>query len=468
MPQTERDSHASWTEKIGFASGAFGLELCTMLLLVHLVFFYSDVVGVAAGLVGLAALVSNSWDAVSDPLMGVLSDRTRSRFGRRRIYLLVGALPLGLCVYLLWSPPGGLTEQMLFWYALGVLFLLFTFLTVSSVPHMALGTELSYDPHQRAQIYGARYIAGNSGALAGATLPFLYLEHAGSARGGYGIIGAVTSVVVVLLLIVSFLTTREKTLRSLTPRGDAGPVQNIALVKDYYRDLIGTLRNRPFWYLLAAAIAVETGTGISYTLMNFVARYWLYMEEYRPVLFFVFMVMAMLSVPAWVALSKRMGKKFVYIVSQLVISAVLFLVVFLEPGKVVRAISLMAIGGWGIGGYALLPALIADLVDLDEYQRGVRREGSFFGLYMLCRKGAMALGIFIASKGLDLIGYVPGMTDPERIVPGLRFLFGPMTAIITLLGALIFLRFPFTKARHEEIQTALRQRDPAIAVENDS
>ena len=461
LTRTSRDRQVSLAEKIGFASGAFGLGICTMLLRIHLVFFYSDIVGVAAGLIGIAALVANAWDAVSDPAMGILSDRTHSRYGRRRIYLMLGAVPLALCTFLLWSPPGGLAYQMLFPYALGVLLLLFTFLTVCAVPHMALGAELSYDPNQRAQVYGARYIAENSGALVAATIPFIYLEQAGNARGGYAVVGSITSAVIVSLMLVSFLTTRERTLQKLTPKSNRGTARGAAAVADYYRDLLGTLRNRPLWYLLAAAVAVEVGTGITYTLMTFVAKYWLHMEQLRAALFLVYMVTAMLSVPAWVAISRRIGKKYVYIFSQLVISAVLFLVVFLEPGRILRAFSLMTIGGWGIGGYALLPALIADLADLDEYERGVRREGSCFGLYSLCRKGAMALGIFIASKGLDIIGYVPGMSDPERIVPGLRMLFGPMTGLITLLGALIFLRFPFTKARHEQIRIALKQRKEA-------
>jgi GPH family glycoside/pentoside/hexuronide:cation symporter len=457
--QTTRDRRISWTEKIGFASGAFGIGICTMLLRIHLVFFYSDIIGLTAGLVGIAALLANGWDAVSDPAMGVISDRTRSRFGRRRIYLLVGAVPLALFTFLVWSPPTQMSHWMLFFYVLGVLFVLFTFITVCYVPHMALGAELSHDPHQRAQTYGARYIAEMSGSLVAATVPLVYLERAGNARAGYAAVGGVTGVVIVALLLVSFFTTRERTLHGLTPESGSGQARGLGAVLDYYRDLLASLRNRPLWYLLAAAIAVEVGTGITYTLMRFVAKYWLDMEELQPLLFLVYMVAAMLSVPMWVGVSKRFGKKYVYIFSQFVIATVLFLVVFLEPGRVIRVFALMVAGGWGIGGYSLLPALIADLADLDEYQRGVRREGSFFGLYSLCRKGSMALGILVATKGLDIIGYVPDIADPERIVPGLRFLFGPLTALITLLGALIFLKFPFTKARHEQIQAALRERD---------
>jgi GPH family glycoside/pentoside/hexuronide:cation symporter len=430
-----------------------------MLLRVHLVFFYSDIIGLTAGLVGVAALVANGWDAVSDPAMGVISDRTHSRFGRRRIYLILGAVPLALFTFLAWSPPAQMSHGTLFWYALGVLLVLFTFITVCYVPHMALGAELSHDPHQRAQTYGARYVAETSGSLVAVTVPFIYLEKVGNARGGYATIGGVTGVVIVALLLVSFFTTRERTLHGSAPESGSGQARGLAAVVDYYRDLLGSLRNRPLWYLLAAAIAVEVGTGITYTLMRFVAKYWLDMEELQPLLFLVYMVAAMSSVPMWVGVSKRFGKKYVYICSQFVIATVLFLVVFLEPGRVIRAFCLMIVAGGGIGGYSLLPALIADLADLDEYQRGVRREGSFFGLYSLCRKGSMALGMYIAGKGLDIIGYFPDMPNPERIVPGLRFIFGPMTALITLLGALIFLRFPFTKARHEQIQAALRERD---------
>ena len=456
---TTRDRQVSWTEKIGFASGAFGIGICTMLLRIHLVFFYSDIVGLTAGLVGVAALVSNGWDAVSDPAMGVISDRTNSRWGRRRIYLILGAVPLALFTFLIWSPPAQMSHEVLFWYTLGVLLVLFTFITVCYVPHMALGAELSYDPHQRAQTYGARYIAETSGSLVAATVPFMYLERVGNAREGYASIGGVTGVVIIALLLVSFFTTRERQPHGLTPEPGSGAPRGFAAVVDYYRDLLGSLRNRPLWYLLAAAIAVEIGTGITYTLMTFVAKYWLDMERLRAPLFLVYMVAAMMSVPMWVGISKRFGKKYVYIFSQFVITIVLFFVVFLEPGRIIRAFSLMVVAGWGIGGYSLLPALIADLADLDEYQRGLRREGSFFGLYSLCRKGSMALGMYIASKGLDVIGYFPDMPNPDKIVPGLRFLFGPMTAIITLLGALIFLKFPFTKARHEEIQAALRERD---------
>ncbi len=459
MVQTTRDRRVSWTEKIGFASGAFGIGICTMLLRIHLVFFYSDIVGLTAGLVGIAALVSNGWDAVSDPAMGVISDRTHSRFGRRRIYLIIGAVPLALFTFLIWSPPTRMSHDILFWYTLGVLLVLFTFITVCYVPHMALGAELSYDPHQRAQTYGARYIAETSGSLVAATVPFMYLERVGNAREGYASIGGVTGAVIIALLLVSFFTTRERQPHGMTPQSNSGAARGFAAVVDYYRDLLGSLRNQPLWYLLAAAIAVEIGTGITYTLMTFVAKYWLDMESFRAPLFLAYMVAAMMSVPMWVGISKRFGKKYVYISSQFVITIVLFLVVFLEPGRIVRAFSLMVVAGWGIGGYSLLPALIADLADLDEYQRGLRREGSFFGLYSLCRKGSMALGMYIASKGLDIIGYFPDMPNPDKIVPGLRFIFGPLTALITLIGALIFLKFPFTKARHEEIQEALRERD---------
>jgi Na+/melibiose symporter-like transporter len=166
----------SLTEKTCYGTAGFGAGVIRNMIGLYLLFYYADILGLSAAYVGLAIMIANIWDAVTDPLMGFISDHTSARIGRRRVYLLVGALPLGLLVFLTWAPPESLSGFWLFLYVAILLSLLYGNYTVVAVPYLALGAELSPDPDERSSVFGFNFAFQKIGELVGAILPNLVLE----------------------------------------------------------------------------------------------------------------------------------------------------------------------------------------------------------------------------------------------------------------------------------------------------
>src|SRR5678816_3600002 len=174
-----------------------------------LMFFYADTLHVSPTAVGLMMLLGKGWDAFTDPAMGYLSDTTRSRWGRRRPYVLAGAVPMGFCFYLLFSPPAWLSHTGLLWYLLGMCLALYTCFTIFTIPYLAWGAELARGYHERTAIVQVRSLLGLLGGVAGASVPLMLVSGAANPREGYAYMGLLLGLVVAAAALVPGLTVRD-------------------------------------------------------------------------------------------------------------------------------------------------------------------------------------------------------------------------------------------------------------------
>jgi Na+/melibiose symporter-like transporter len=302
---------------VGYGAGNFAFSMLGLVVAVNLQFFYTDYVGLSAGLVSWALLFARLFDAFVDPLMGWLSDRTHTRWGRRRPWMLGAALPLGLAFYGLFAPPLLEGQGAL----LGYLMLLYTgtFLlwTVGAIPYYSLGAELTDDYHERTQGIAVREGWGLAGLLCATILP-AYLIHLRSGRDGYAAMGAILGTATALLLFGSGIASRER--REFQGRASLNP----------YRGILRSLQNPHFRPLLAAFSLSAIAGAVPATLVIYVAVYiigtpdwwtqrapeWLPTWSYYLLLYFT---SAVIALPFWSRVAAARGKKTTCVLRTLVV-----------------------------------------------------------------------------------------------------------------------------------------------------
>jgi GPH family glycoside/pentoside/hexuronide:cation symporter len=475
----------TFSEKSSYGFAGLGGGLVRNMIGLYLLFYYADVIGLNPAYVSLAMMIGNIWDAVTDPLMGFVSDHTRAQMGRRRVYLLWGAIPLGLLVFFTWVPPSSLGGFSLFLYLAVLMSLLYANYTVVAVPYLALGAELSTDPDERSSVFGFNFAFSKFGEFAGAILPnlalefsddairFLHeraglfsdsftrhaLEYFGQPLNAFRLTAALVGLIVTCSTLITFVGTRER----VRHEQEKTLLVSGSLFGTLYRDLFATLKNRPFFVLLMAMMTIDLGSGITASMMLFVAKYWIKMEGMVAGFIAVYMSCAMVAAIFWVQLSKWTTKKMTYLLGQTVLTVGLFCTFFMVEGKPLRVFALLAFSGFGLGAYVMLWSLIADLVDYDEYSSHKRREGAYYGTYTLFSKAAGGVGVFLAGMYLKLIGFEKGVSIAPEMLFKIKLLFGPITALINLAGVIIFCFFHYDKKEHERIQHELAERKEQMA-----
>lgn len=455
--------------KLSYGIGDIPIAIRHAALSNFLLFFYTNVVMLSPSLTGLALAIGRVWDGVNDPLVGYLSDHTTSRFGRRRIYLLASALPLGLSFFLLWSPPEGLGSLGNFLFLATTYIVLDTFFTLYTTPYLALGAELSRDYHERTQIVTIRAIFHNLGAVVTVTClsvlvggsPAAVQANAaalaaslppGELRTGFATMGALLGALILFSGLIAVYGSRE------APPLPSG--ERLSL-RAFVSNLAGTLQNRPFRIIIITFAVMTLGGAVHQPLTVYVFRDWLGMERQLPTIMVLYIVSVVLSLGLWTRLARRFGKNRAFQ------GCILWSVVVLSAFPLLRAdmppalfYCFIVFAGLGAGGYVLPTAIAADVIDYDELHTGRRREGAFFGLWTLTMKLIAALAIAFVGVALDAIGYVPNQAQSAATLRGLVLLYGPIPAFFLFLSFLVFLRFPLTRESHAAIQQQLRQRRP--------
>ncbi len=418
--------------------------------------FFTDVVLLAPWLAGAAKMVGLVWDGVNDPITGYLSDGTRTRLGRRRPFLLGAAIPMGLTFALLWLVPPGLGQLATFLCLVAAYLVLDTCFTLYATPYLALGAELSDDYHERTQLSATRAFFHVVGLFLGATAPFAILNWYGDDRAtGYAVMGIAIGAFMAAVALVTGALVRERPLPAAADRPERMSWRAFA------SGLLTTLRNRPFRVMIATFAVLQIGGGIYQTMVPYAFQYWLGRRELIGQVLAIYMACFVVSLPLWTWLARRLGKDRALKLCMLwgTMALAVVPVAFAPDMSTFRMTAFLVLAGLGNGGWAVLPvAITADIIDTDELETHRRREGAYFGMWMLALKLATALGSGIVGLGLQVIGYVPNAAQSEGAILGIKLLYGPIPAVFLLLGLVLFYRFPLTRERHAEVQAALAAR----------
>ena len=430
--------------RVLLAYGGLGLPLAALNLplYVYLPAFYAEEVGLGLATVGLVLFAARLLDTVTDPLIGELSDRLPTRFGRRRPWL-VGACPfLLLSTFMLFVPSGASGAYLFLWTSAA-----YVAWTLMLLPYTAWGAELSGGYHERSRITGAREGFVILGILFAAGLPALLGIDAETGKG------RVLEALAWIMLIV--LPLALLALLVFVPERPAGREPSLGL----RAGLAIAARNRPFLRLVAAYLLNGMANGLPATLFLLFVGSVLELPEQAGPLLLLYFLAGVAAIPLWLRLSYRIGKHRAWAFSMLWACLVFVWVPWLGPGDFWPFLIICVLSGISLGADLALPASIqADVVDLDWLQSGRRRTGLFFAVWSMATKLSLALAVGLAFPVLDLLGYRAGEANPPIALTGLAVLYGLVPVAIKLAATALVWNFPIGAASHDELRARLDPR----------
>ena len=428
-----------------------GCGFMFLLIGLYLMKFATDVLLIAPAAMGTIFGLSRIWDAVSDPIAGYLSDRTSHRTGRRRPWIFASMIPIALAYCMAWSPPSSLTGMGLtIWMAVGI-FGFYSAMTIFIVPHMSLGAELTSDYHDRSRIFGIRHIAWTAGsilALAGmAVLIQAESISVDASRDRAAQLGVGVAVLTAVLIAWTALRVRERP--EFQGRGADRPFAAFADV----------WANRHARLLLIVTLVENLGAATISILTLYIAQYVVLAPELAPVFILCYMIPSVASVPLWVPISRRVGKKQLWLASMALTAFSFGGMFFLGEGDrlLISALAVCAGVAAGAGG-TIAPSIQADVIDYDEYVTGQRKEGAYFSAWNFVFKAAYGLTLMITGYVLEFSGFEPNVDQSDTVKLALRSLYGAFPFVCYGLGALLFSRFSLDERAHDEIREELRLR----------
>ena len=463
-----------WRTKGAYGLGQMVDGIPTGAIETFLFFYYTQVLDLSGTLAGLAILLALVVDAFTDPLMGMLSDATRGRWGRRHPFMVASALPLPLCFVALFVPPAGFEGTALFaWlvtFAVGVR----VSLTLFSVPHMSFGAELSQDYVERSRIVALRLAFGAIGWIAVSGGAFLWFFEATEAfpmghldAGRYPAFAvSFAGAIAAAALVSAFGTLRWG--RRLTPRtaptlrfADLGPAIGRVFSQAAFRGLI------------VAGVLASVAVGLRLTLgLHVFTYFWELSPETLSVVNFVMLGGLLFGFPLWGALARIIDKRVAYQAGLILLGVGVLLPHALRiatgwpvdgASVLVPWVALMALVAavGGTGAQLALASMMADVTDEHELAHGTREEGLFFGALSVVTKSASGLGHQLAGLGLDAISFPadasPGNLAPE-VVDGLGWMYGASVAVLATLAVVAVARLPLSRERHARVREALDAR----------
>jgi len=438
--------------KILYGIGDIAITTKNTSLSQFLLFFYADVMRMAPGWVGMALFVGKLWDALTDPAIGYLSDATRSRWGRRRPYVLAAAVPMGLCYCLLFAPPvtGG---WLLFAYLLLAFMALDTVFTAFATPYAAWGAELARDYHERTVVVQIRALCGVVGGVIGATTPVLVAQRFADPSVGYSRMALVLGGVMTMAALVTGITVPDARQADI-------PAPSL---RHFLGGIRGTFVNRHFNIVFATFCLMTVAAAVGQSIQLIVIKYRLEMYDFFPAIALVFALSFAGSFPLWLRLSRRVGKHRALMIGLALGCVVPFGWLLVQPGQRLAMLLFMFAGGMSTGSVTLALSQAIDVIDFDELATGEKRAGAYFGVWTLGLKSMSAIGTLLGGLLLSLVNYVPQQTQNPATLWWLVVLVGPVQAGVHLIGLLVFRRLQFTADDIARVQAALDARRAAVS-----
>ena len=440
------DDHVPLSTILTYASPAVGVGFMFFLVNMYLMKFSTDVLLIAPGVMGLIFGISRIWDGVSDPLAGYLSDRTRTRLGRRRPWMLASLVPIVLVFIMVWTPPVALSGgALVLWMAVGIIGF-YTAMTIFGVPHTSLGAELSLDYDGRNRVFGWRHICLMAGAFLAVGGMRLLIGSDEPRATAYGL-ALVASLVTVALMLFSVARVRERP--EYMGRGAANPFSA-------YRDVLSNPHARR---LLVVILIEHLGSANITILTPYASHYVIGTPHLTPFYILCYMVASASTVMLWVRLANRFDKKRLWVFSMF-LSGLAFGGMFLGgEGDWVLIASLATLGGLAGGcGPVVAPSIQSDVIDYDEYTTGQRKEGAYFAAFSFVYKGSAGLTLMLTGFVLQASGFEPNVEQSERARLAISSLFALFPLVSLWCGALILSRFGLNREEHARLREAIDAR----------
>lgn len=404
--------------------------------------YLTDTVALTATAAGFAIMIGKFWDAVTDPMMGFISDRTKSRMGRRRPYLLFGAIPLGLTMWYFFTNPHIESQFVLTAWAVIALCALNTAFTVVNIPYSSLTPELTSDYNERTSLNGFRFAFAIVGTICGAAIVLPIVGVFPDKSAGFSAVGFILGALMVVTALITFFSVRERshTTEELPTEG-------------FFKTYSIVFSNKPYIILILVYAANIVAINFLQGILVYYFKYVFNAESQTTIAMVILLVVAMIFVPIAVPISKRIGKRLTYQIG-LGIIAVACLVIGLagERFGLGFVYAMMLFAGSGLGLTFVAPwSMVPDAVEWDAVRTGNRKEGVYYGMWTFFSKCGQALSIGLSGLILGASGYVADAVQTPATLLAIKLLVGPVPAIVFVIGIIILSRYPITEKTYNEM-----------------
>ena len=448
-----RSGRVRWPVVLAYGAPGVGAGYMYLLVNLYVMKFSTDVLLIAPAVMGIIFSVSRVWDAISDPLVGYLSDRTRSRYGRRRTWILASVAPIAAVFVMVFAPPEALGNAgRIAWMATAIIGF-YSVMTVFLVPHLSLGAELSDDYHERSRLFGMRHAAFTIGSILalGSMQALINAEEVGEA--------AVREVTFTLAILASAVMTAAL-LGSVPLLSERADFQGRVTEKPF-QAFADVWRNVHARLLIVVTFIENVGSAAIGVLTLYVMQYVVGAPRWAPLVILSYMVPSAASVPLWLPLARRFGKVRLWMFS-MVLTGVSFGGMFVLPFldtvelRLVTIFVLAFFAGLAAGaGGTIGPSVQGDVIDYDEHLTGERKEGSYFAAWNFVYKSAMGVMLALTGFVLQASGFVPNEEQTMTVQVAMVSLYGLFPLICYAVGAALFSRFRLDEAAHAEIRAQL-------------
>jgi glycoside/pentoside/hexuronide:cation symporter, GPH family len=442
-------------QKLSYGVADTAFSLTSTIIGVYFAIFLTDVIGINPALAAIAFFIGKSWDYINDPIMGYISDRTRTKWGRRRPFLLFGALPYALSFVLLWTRcPFDSAVGIVAYYALAYV-LYDTFASIVYMPYFALTPELTSDYDERTSLTAFRMFFSIFASLVAFILPTMITGAIEPANAGrFVLMAAIFAAVSAGCLLWTFFGTRENP-------------ENMQLEEPSFKEsLQAALKNRPFIFSTIIYLFTWVAVGMLQTSLLYFIKYVIQREPMSDIIMGSIFIMAILVLPLWDWLSRKFNKRYAYALGIGFWAVVQVALIFTTAATPLWGILVLCVlAGIGVSAAHVLPwAIIPDAIEVDQLDTGNRHEGMFYSLIILANKIAQSIAIPAMLLILDWTNYDgTAAVQTREAINGIRLVVGPLPAVLLIFGIVFALTYPLDREKYNDVRAQLREREEAAA-----
>lgn len=448
------DVRLSFGKKVRFGVGDFGMSVIIASLQFFMLFYYTDVVGIDPAIAGTAMLVAKlTWDLANDGLFGYLIDRTKSRWGKSRPYLMFCAVPLALSFWLMFSLPAGMSGTLAFFAIILTAMLQDTFGTLVNTAYSLMTATLTTDYNERTSLATVRMCFNVVGYIFGAgittVLAVVFRDLFGTdLRGGWSWVGLFYGILAAITILIPGLS------KDLKPVVESEP-SKMAPVSAW----VSTFKNKPFRQFVLISGIMSIAFTLVTTMLAYFIKYQIDMEPATSIIMLAMLgILALFLVPCSMV-CRKIGKAKTYALGITVACIALIVGFFLPHAATFVIYPIAVVAGIGFSSQWVCPhSMMPDVIEYDQLETGERREGVYYGVWNMVGKVTGALGSAICGWGLKIFGYVEGVDQTALSRMGIRLMFALIPAVLLLICVPLLIKYPIDEKEHARLMAEIAKK----------